>query len=141
MKKTYKSMFRNVLCLALTAVMLLSGMMGVTAQAAKYKAVLELPTNLFGESIYQEYDKDMNMTIYAFEPVKEDTIEDYVTVLAEDLDLELEKEVDEELLIYTVYDGADIYVMVLKDMEAEFVYVAMFHDNVEVIEKEAPTAA
>ena len=136
MKKNDGTMFRSILTLALTAVMLLSGMLGISAQAAKNKPALEIPTDIFGETWIVEHYEDINTSIVLFGPASEETIEAYVNDLAEALKLDVKTERDEDTMLYTLCKQDVAYVMVLDDGETGLMCVAFMLDNVDLISDE-----
>ena len=136
MKKNRSTLFQNALSLVLAMLILLSGCLGIRAQAAKNKPKLQLPDHIFGETWFVEYDKELNTSIAVYDPASEETIETYVNDLAKELKLNVETEQDEDDKIYTLYKRSDVYLMVFKDLETGMVYMVFFHDNLDLISSE-----
>jgi len=139
MKKMYDTMFRNVLTLVLVAVMVLSGLLGVKAQAAENKIRLELPTEYFGSATDSKYLEETNTNLYAFlvsgDPIAQMVA--YMTDLEEAYGFEPQVKMEDNRFICYIKEDGDLHIMLMWDSNGKKVLVGYNNETVSIEDGEA----
>ena len=140
-KMNYDAMLRSTLTLVLVAVMVLSGLLGVRAQAAENKLKLELPTEYFGEPTDSKYLKEIDNTLYAF-VVTGDPIEqmvEYMTALEKKYGFEPQVKMEDDTMTCYIKENGDMYVLMMWETGSKKILVG--YNNKTVIIKDDNHAA
>ena len=136
-KMNYDTMIRSTLTLVLVTVMLLSGVLGVRAQAAVNKLKLELPTEYFGQPTDTKYVKEIDNTLYAF-VVTGDPIEQmvaYMTALEKEYGLEPQVKMEDETLTCYVKENGNVHILMMWEAGGKKILVGYNNKTVTISTK------
>lgn len=135
----YDAMLRSTLMFVLVAVMLLSTVLGMHAQAAENKLRLELPTEYFGEATDSMVVKENNSTLYAFlvsgDPIEQ--IINYVTELEREFGIEPQVKMEDNMFICYMKEDGELHIMIMLDCTGKKVLVGYNNETTTIIDGNA----